>query len=317
MDQSLRIAYAGTPEFAVPALKSILSSHHDLIAVITQPDRRSGRGRKISESAVKQSINSGKLELLQPENINDDEVLNHLAQMELDLIIVAAYGQIFTQRLLDLPKLGCINIHASLLPRWRGASPIQHAILSGDEYSGVTIMQMAKKMDAGDIWLQADCAINLTDTAESLHAKLAALGGEIILPAIKKVTNSGQSATLQDDDSVTYCSKLSKADGLIDWCQSAEVITRKMRALHPWPGSYTFLEGRRIRITQAQTIEAEVSTKSPGSIIEISKQGILVTAGNQTYVQINELVPEGGKKVTSTDFTNSNDVKYKKFGVSP
>lgn len=155
--QNLRIVYAGTPEFAVPALEAITRSQHQLVAVLTQPDRKSGRGRKISKSAVKQAITSEKIPIFQPDNVNNDKVLSELLNLNIDLIVVAAYGQIFSEELLNLPKLGCINIHASLLPKWRGASPIQHAILAGEDTSGVTIMQMQRAMDAGDIWLQVEC----------------------------------------------------------------------------------------------------------------------------------------------------------------
>ena len=202
MTPSLRIAYAGTPEFSVPALEAIMHSHHQLVAVLTQPDRKSGRGRKISESAVKQSLTSENVLLMQPENVNDEEIIEHLNQLDLDLIVVAAYGQIFSVQLLDLPRLGCINIHASLLPRWRGASPIQHAILAGDECSGVTIMQMASSMDSGDIWLQATCPISDQDTSDTLHNKLAALGGSVILEAINKVAEGNYTPAPQDEDTL-------------------------------------------------------------------------------------------------------------------
>ena len=256
MTPSLRIAYAGTPEFAVPALAALENSQHQLVAVLTQPDRKSGRGRKISKSAVKQAITSSNVILIQPENVNDSIILKQLAELKLDLIVVAAFGQIFSQKLLSLPRLGCINVHASLLPRWRGASPIQHAILSGDKKSGVTIMQMAPAMDAGDIWLQADCVIEPKDTSESLHNKLASLGGQVILEAINKIMRGNETPLIQDESQVTYCGKLKKADGLINWHESAESIMRKIRAFHPWPGAYTFFDDRRLRITRAEVGEA-------------------------------------------------------------
>jgi len=316
MIPSLRIAYAGTPEFAVPALAAIENSPHQLVAVLTQPDRKSGRGRKISKSAVKQAITSLNVTLMQPENVNDDIILKQLAEFKLDLIVVAAYGQIFSQKLLGLPRLGCINIHASLLPRWRGASPIQHAIMSGDEKSGVTIMQMAPAMDAGDIWLQASCPIDPHDTSESLHDKLANLGGEVILGAIDKIVVGNQTPITQDASRVTYCSKLKKVDGLISWHEPAEVIMRKIRAFHPWPGTYTFLGGRRLRITSAEAGgDPANSTLPPGTVCDIEKHGFTVLTGDGSTILIKELVPEGGKKVSAVDFTNSNSLKHQQLGA--
>jgi methionyl-tRNA formyltransferase len=311
--QSLRIAYAGTPEFAVPALEAILHSSHQLVAVLTQPDRKSGRGRKIRESDVKKSLTSTKVQILQPENVNDREVILQLSELNLDLLVVAAYGQIFSQELLDLPRLGCINIHASLLPKWRGASPIQHAILAGDKVSGVTIMQMQRAMDAGDIWRQSECAISSEDSAQSLHDKLAELGGKIILDAIRTVAEVTQKPTPQDPLDVSYCSKLNKSDGLIEWNEPAQLILRKIRAFDPWPGTFTMFNGRRLRITKALQGMENLQQKKPGSIIGISKLGISVATGKDTLI-ITELVPEGGKRVSGTDFSNSNVMENQVFG---
>ena len=286
------------------------------MAVLTQPDRKSGRGRKISKSAVKQAITSSNVTLLQPENVNDDIILKQLAEYNLDLIVVAAFGQIFSQKLLSLPRLGCINIHASLLPRWRGASPIQHAILSGDKKTGVTIMQMASAMDAGDIWLQAECTIELNDTAESLHNKLANLGGEVILKAIDKIIAANQTPQIQDENKVTYCSKLNKADGLINWHEPGEIIMRKIRAFYPWPGAYTFFDGRRLRITRAETGQiCSKSALSSGTVCDVGKRGFTVVTGDESSVLIKELVPEGGKKVSAVDFTNSNSLEHQQLGA--
>lgn len=317
MPQSLRIAYAGTPEFAVPALKSIEYSQHQLICVLTQPDRKAGRGRKFVKSAVKSSITSEKMQILQPENVNMQDTVEELRRLKLDLIVVAAYGQIFSQPLLDIPRLGCINIHASLLPRWRGASPIQHAILAGDNSTGVTIMQMVKKMDAGDIWQQSSCEIDVHDTAETLHDKLAKLGGEVILPTIRNISENLITPTRQQEQQVTYCNKLNKSDGLIDWQQTANTIVRRIRAYHPWPGAYTYLNGRRIRITCAQVGNESGEHRSPGSICEISKDGFSVATNNANTVKVFQLVPEGGKLVSAQDFSNSNQLMRQKFTTTP
>ena len=312
--QSLRIAYAGTPEFAVPALESITDSHHDVVAVLTQPDRKSGRGQKISKSPVKSTISSTNVQVFQPENINVDDQISQLEGLQLDILVVAAYGQIFSERLLTLPKWGCINIHASLLPKWRGASPIQHAILSGDDVSGITVMQMARGMDTGDIWLQSSCRISEQDTALSLHNKLAALGGEEILNAIDMVVDPSQVPVPQESDKASYCSKLKKSDGLIDWSESAALIIRKVRAFHPWPGVHTTFNGRRIRITKAYLGPTTATRPTlAGTVIEISRQGIVVAAGEGT-VTLSELVPEGKKCVSAADFSNANQLINQMLG---
>ena len=193
--KGLCLAYAGTPDFAVPALQALVSSRHHLKLVITQPDRSAGRGRKLTASPVKQAAQNENIPVLQPEDINTPEMLAQLRNLELDLLVVAAFGQLFSTELLTLPRLGCINIHASLLPKWRGASPIQHAILAGDRQSGISIMQMARRMDAGGIWLQRECEISLQDTAQSLHDKLAELSGNAVLQALDLICGGEVTAT--------------------------------------------------------------------------------------------------------------------------
>ena len=297
----------------MPALEAILHSNHQLIAVLTQPDRKSGRGRKISKSHVKQSVTSPNVLILQPENVNDTSLISQLSALNLDLLVVAAYGQIFSQQLLDLPKLGCINIHASLLPKWRGASPIQHAILEGDQMSGVSIIQMQRQMDAGDIWLQSECVISEQDTSQSLHDKLAKLSGQIINHAIQIVAEAKNKPASQDPLGVRYCAKLNKSDGLINWSEPAQLILRKIRAYHPWPGAFTLFNGRRIRITSAIEGEENQQNAQHGTILEVSKLGIGVATGEKT-LHILELIPEGGKRVSAKDFSNSNTLQHQMFG---
>ena len=304
---TMRIAYAGTPEFAVPALKSIAASDHDLVCVITQPDRKSGRGRKIVESPVKMTATALNVQILQPEKINNEPSLNQIKALELDLMVVAAYGQIFSQTLLDLPRHGCINIHASLLPRWRGAAPIQNAILAGDKETGVSIMQMCKAMDAGDVWLQQSTPIKSMDTAQSLHDRLAQIGGDIILSAINKVEEQSERPIKQLQNSITYCSKLQKSDGLINWNEDNQLIQRKIRAFFPWPGTYTMFAGRRISIIEASLVDSSALNKRPGTIYNVDKTGIYVAAGNGC-IRLETLIPEGGKKVSAADFSHSNKV---------
>ena len=304
---TMRIAYAGTPEFAVPALRSLLAGNVDLVCVITQPDRKSGRGRKIIESPVKKLSIASNVRVFQPENINDQASLDVLEAMELDLLIVAAYGQIFSQKLLAIPRLGCINIHASLLPRWRGASPIQHAILAGDKETGITIMQMCQAMDAGDIWLQKSTDIRDDDTAQSLHDRLAAMGGEIITQAVEILADGHTRPEKQAQNKATYCTKLQKSNGLISWQENSEKILRKIRAFYPWPGSYTMLADRRLVIVDASLVDTPATDKAPGTIFHLSKEGIFVATGSGT-LRIEMLTPEGGKKMRAADFSNANNI---------
>ena len=305
----LRIAYAGTPEFAVPALQALIASHHQLVAVITQPDRPAGRGRKLTPSPVKIAAVDTKLTVLQPIDINTGEFLSHLREYNLDLLVVAAFGQLFSTELLNLPRLGCVNIHASLLPRWRGASPIQHAILAGDDRSGITIMQMERGMDAGEIWLQRGCEIRSEDNAQTLHARLAGMTGETLLEAINIVENQLVMPKAQNHSQATYCTKLDKNDGLINWQDSANSIVRKVRAFYPWPGAYTWYQDRRLRIISAS--EEQLQTKSrdamPGAVLQADKQGILVQTSCNA-LRLIELLPAGGKRVSAADFANSNHI---------
>ena len=308
----LRIAYAGTPDFAVPALRALIASQQQLELVLTQPDRKAGRGRKIRQSQVKKATTSVNVRVLQPDNINAEETLAYLKGLHLDIVVVAAYGQIFSQALLDLPRLGCINIHASLLPRWRGAAPIQQAILGADKKTGVTIMQMCRAMDAGDIWLQSECEIKPTDNAARLHDRLAALGGPALMRVLSLIEQGGRPYP-QSEAQATYCTKLKKSDGLIDWHESAELIDRKIRAFYPWPGAYTSLHGRRLRITQAE-LSACRSDAQPGLITDAGKAGIKVHTGQQSIV-IHELIPQAGKRVSAADFANANQLPGQLLGT--
>ena len=314
--KGLRLAYAGTPDFAVPALRALAASRHHLKVVITQPDRRAGRGRKLTASPVKQAAEHENISILQPKDINVSEMLSKLGNLDLDLLVVAAFGQLFGSELLSLPRFGCINIHASLLPQWRGASPIQHAILAGDTRSGVSIMQMAKRMDAGDIWLQRECEISPQDTAQSLHDKLAALSGDALLDSLDLICKGNVSAQPQNDALASYCTKLQKRDGLINWQENTITILRKIRAFYPWPGAYTMFNGRRLAITKAVS---EVLTNSadigPGTVLRSDKSGLVVATGDGV-IRIQELKPAGGVLMDAASFANSNHIVQTVLGIS-
>ncbi len=314
--KGLRLAYAGTPEFAVPALQALANSRHHLDLVITQPDRRAGRGRKLTASPVKQVAESENIPVLQPDDINLPEILVKLRDLQLELLVVAAFGQLFSAELLALPKLGCVNIHASLLPQWRGASPIQHAILSGDTQSGVSIMQMVQRMDAGDIWLKRKCKISSLDTAQSLHDKLAALSGEALLKALDLICEGKVTAQPQSDARASYCTKLKKQDGWINWREKTITILRKIRAFTPWPGTYTTFNGRRLAITRAVSeLSKDSADVEPGTVLGSDKTGLVVATGDGA-IRIQELKPAGGRVMDAASFANSNRIVETVLGLS-
>ncbi|MDG1249883.1 MAG: methionyl-tRNA formyltransferase [Gammaproteobacteria bacterium] len=312
----MRIAYAGTPEFAVPALQALAASGHQVLAVISQPDRRIGRGQKLGFSPVKQAALDLGLPVLQPSNINSEESLAQLKALNLDLMVVAAYGQLFSNNLLTLPRHGCINIHASLLPRWRGASPIHHAILADDHETGISIMQMVKRMDAGAVWAMGSCAITSADNSQTLHDKLLPLCGPLLLQAMERVSALDVTPIDQDEADAVYCGKMKKEDGLVDWTLPASEIERRQRAYYPWPGCYTILGSQRLgltRVSVAASAGTEESKVSAGTILGADAEGILVQTGEQC-LRILELVPAGKKQMTAAQFSHSRSLQGESLG---
>ena len=312
----MRIAYAGTPEFAVPALKALAASGHQILAVISQPDRRIGRGQKLGFSPVKQAALELDLPILQPSNINSEESLAQLQALNLDLMVVAAYGQLFSDSVLQLPEYGCINIHASLLPRWRGASPIHHAILADDKETGISIMQMVKRMDAGAVWAKDSCAITESDNSQTLHDKLLPLCGPLLLSAIERVASSEISPTDQQEADAVYCTKMKKEDGLVDWSLPASEIERRQRAYYPWPGCYTLLGDQRLSLTQVSTavsVKTNQNKQVAGTILSADAEGIVVQTGEQS-LRILELVPAGKKQMTAAQFSHSRSLQGESLG---
>ena len=312
----MRIAYAGTPEFAVPALKALAASGHQILAVISQPDRRIGRGQKLGFSPVKQAALELDLPILQPSNINSEESLAQLQALNLDLMVVAAYGQLFSDSVLQLPEYGCINIHASLLPRWRGASPIHHAILADDKETGISIMQMVKRMDAGAVWAKDSCAITESDNSQTLHDKLLPLCGPLLLSAIERVASSEISSTEQQEADAVYCAKMKKEDGLVDWSLPASEIERRQRAYYPWPGCYTLLGDQRLSLTQVSTavsVKTNQNKQVAGTILSADAEGIVVQTGEQS-LRILELVPAGKKQMTAAQFSHSRSLQGESLG---
>ncbi len=312
----LRIAFAGTPDFAAVSLAALIKAdQHDLIAIYTQPDRPAGRGRKIQKSAVKELAEAHNLTVLQPLSFKAPEALEELQSLNLDLLIVVAYGQILPQSILDTPRLGCINVHGSLLPRWRGAAPIQRAIEIGDTESGVTIMQMARTLDSGPMYLKSSCSIEASDTAQILHDKLAKLGAKSLFETVSALADGTATAEEQDEELVTYAEKITKTEAAIDWQDSAMAIQRKVRAFNPMPVAHAELFEKNIRVWDATVTAPETSPteKQPGEIAAISRDGIDVVTG-KGLLRITQLQMPGKRQMSVADFVNGNPDLVRSIG---
>lgn len=300
---SLNIVFAGTPEFGVPCLDALSHSSHQLKAIYTQPDRPAGRGRKLQASAVKEWALAHDIPVYQPLNFKTQEAIDELAALKPDLMIVIAYGLILPRKVLDIPRLGCINVHASLLPRWRGASPIQQAILHGDEQTGVTIMQMELGLDTGPMLTKANCLISATDTAGSLHDKLAALSAPPLLDTVDLLADAQAQAQIQDEKLATYAKKINKEDGCINWQNSAAVIDQQIRAFNPWPIAYTSLNAEPLRIHEASLVTLNENL-TPGTVVRLDKKGMLVSTA-EGGILIEKIQFPSAKAVSIADWLNS------------
>lgn len=310
MSHQLRIIYAGTPDFSVAALRVLIESPHKVIAVYTQPDRPAGRGRDLQMSPVKQEALMHEIPVYQPVSLKDEQAQQQLKALNADLMVVTAYGLLLPPEVLHAPRLGCINIHASLLPRWRGAAPIQRAILAGDKKTGITIMQMDEGLDTGDMLAVAECEISADDTGSSLHDKLMSLGAETLLSVLPGIADQTQQRVKQNDADACYASKLNKAEAKINWSQSAEEIERAIRAYNSWPVAYCEYEKNnkpaKLRLWQAQLIENENNTADsmPGKVIAESASGIDVATGDG-ILRITEIQAEGKRRMSVSDFLNA------------
>ena len=299
----MKIIFAGTPEFSVGALKSLLSSRHEVIAVYTQPDRPVGRGRKLRAGPVKQCALDHNIPVFQPLSLKQADAQQELIDLQADVMVVVAYGLMLPKEVLEAPEYGCLNIHASLLPRWRGAAPIQRAVLAGDTQSGVTIMQMNEGLDTGDMLYKVECDIRQTDNAGSLHDRLAVLGAEAIVTVVDQLGTGNLKPETQTDENSCYARKLDKAEARLDWQQSAEQLARQVRAFNPWPVAQSSWQEKVMRIWEAESI-AEVSKEEPGSVINANKNGIdIATADGVLRLQTIQL--PGGKPMPAAAFLNA------------
>lgn len=301
----MKLIFAGTPEFAVPALEALISAGHHIGLVLTQPDRPAGRGMKLTPSAVKLTAIAHGIPVLQPVSLKDSEVQKQIMAVGADVMIVAAYGLIIPQAVLDMPRLGCYNIHASLLPRWRGAAPIQRAILAGDKETGITIMEVVLALDAGNMVIKGSLPIREQDTAQTLHDALAIMGGQLIVQAMGKLQCEGKlDATPQDESLVTYAAKLSKSEALIDWNKSAVEISRQVRAFNPFPVAQTLLCGETCRIWKVQALPGK---GFPGVITGL--QGGITVACGDGILEIEELQVSGSKRMAARDFLSGHPLR--------
>ncbi len=312
MTQTLRIIYAGTPDFAVPALQALINSAHDVVAVYCQPDRPAGRGRKLVLGPVKQvAVNAG-IAVEQPISLKAPEAQAKLRAYQADVMIVAAYGLILPQAVLETPTYGCLNIHGSLLPRWRGAAPIQRAIQVGDTETGVTIMQMAAGLDTGDMLYKVVCPISAQDGGQSIHDKLAHLGADALMYTLDRLVAEQLTPEVQNDSLANYAHKLTKAEAQIDWQQSAVTIDRMIRAFDAYPTAFTLYQGEPLRFFASSVHSTQTSQAAAGSVLAESKAGIDIATG-QGIVRIHSLQLPGGKRLSAAEFLNGRSLIGEQF----
>ncbi|CAM3702601.1 methionyl-tRNA formyltransferase [Rheinheimera salexigens] len=302
MSQSLRIIFAGTPDFAARHLQALIASQYQVIAVYSQPDRPAGRGQQLQPSAVKQLALKHQLPVYQPKSLKTAEAQAELAALNADIMIVVAYGLILPQAVLDAPKFGCLNVHGSILPRWRGAAPIQRAIWAGDTETGVTIMQMDAGLDTGDMLAIRRCPINVADTSASLYNTLAELGPVALLETLNNLADQQQHAVVQSNDLATYANKLHKDEAELDFSKTAQQLDREIRAFNPWPVSYITLAQGTVKVWQATSEALEVNAV-PGEILSADKHGIRI-ACQHSVLNISQLQPPGKKAMAVADFLN-------------
>ena len=306
MSDSKRIVFAGTPEFSVPPLRELLDSPHELVGVYTQPDRRAGRGRKLKPGPVKQVALDAGLAVYQPTSFKDSDAVDQLQSLAPDLMVVVAYGLLLPRIVLDIPSRGCVNIHASVLPRWRGAAPIQRAVLAGDSTSGISIMQMEEGLDTGPVYLVEEIRLAPDETGGSLHDQLSQLGATALMTALPGILDGSLIPQVQDDARACYARKLDKNEAWIDWSQTAPEIERRVRAFNPWPVAQTRWKDANLRVWSAHTISG--SGGAPGTVVEATRTGIDVATGDG-LLRITQLQLPGKRAMGAADFVNAYSIQ--------
>lgn len=303
MSKTLRIIFAGTPDFAARHLDALLSSGHNVVGVFTQPDRPAGRGKKLMPGPVKALAEEHGLPVFQPASLRPEENQQLVADMNADVMVVVAYGLILPKAVLGMPRLGCINVHGSLLPRWRGAAPIQRSLWAGDAETGVTIMKMDVGLDTGDMLYKLSCPITPEDTSATLYDKLAELGPQGLIKTLEQLAEGTAKPEVQDEALVTYAEKLSKDEALLDWALPAAQLERCIRAFNPWPVSWMVIDDQPVKVWKASVIESHVQA-APGTIVEANKQGIQVATA-EGILNLESLQPAGKKAMSVQDLLNS------------
>ncbi len=306
MTDSKRIIFAGTPDFSVPPLRALLASPHQVVAVYTQPDRPAGRGRKLSPSPVKEVAADAGIPVYQPVNFKEPADVEALKALNADLMVVVAYGLLLPKSVLDAPRRGCVNIHASVLPRWRGAAPIQRAVLAGDKVSGVTIMQMEEGLDTGPMYLIEEVELHDSETGGSLHDRLSELGADALMKALPGILDGSSRPEPQDDSLSCYAKKLDKSEAWIDWSRPAQDIERQVRAFNPWPVAQTRFEDANLRVWRAHAIGGVAGT--PGTVMNATRSGVDVATGDG-LLRITELQLPGKRAMGAQDFINANSIQ--------
>lgn len=306
----MKIIYMGTPDFAVAPLEAILKAGHEVTAVVTQPDRQKGRGREVQYSPVKECALSYGIPVLQPLKIKEKDAVEELRKYPADIFVVAAFGQLLSEEILNMPRLGCINIHASLLPAYRGAAPIQWCVINGEEKTGVTIMQMAKGMDTGDILLQKEVVLDEKETGGSLFDRLMETGAELIVEVLPRIEAGELTPVVQKEELATYAGKITKDMGNIDFAKSAVTIERLIRGLNPWPSAFTHYKGKILKIWEADVVSecANAENPVPGTVIAMDKESFTLATG-EGALRIRSLQPEGKKRMSCAEFMRGYEVK--------
>ncbi|SHE19981.1 methionyl-tRNA formyltransferase [methanotrophic endosymbiont of Bathymodiolus puteoserpentis (Logatchev)] len=307
----MKIIFAGTPEFAVPALQMLLDSKHEVVAVYTQPDRPAGRGRKLQLGPVKSLALSAGVPVFQPENLKAEADIEQLIALDADLMVVVAYGLILSQRVLDIPKKGCINIHGSLLPRWRGAAPINRAIMAGDKETGVTIMTVVKQLDAGDMLYKTVCTIGAQETASELHDRMMVMGAEGLRETLVLLEENKLSPQVQDESLVTYAHKLGKSESELDWTRPASELALQVRGLNAWPVAQTKLDNKVMRVWRAEALNIE-TLLTPGMILDDSKHIDVATGAG--VLRLLEIQMPGKKRMPVDAFLHAHKVAGLQLG---
>lgn len=315
----LRLVYFGTPEFALPSLQRLLDHPFDIAAVVTQPDRPRGRGHKESAAPVKAFAESRGLRVLQPERLKDEAILDDIRRLAPDLGVVAAYGKILPQSLLDIPRLGLVNVHASLLPRWRGASPVHRAVMMGDAETGVSIMRVVRELDAGGVFAVRPRPIGPDETSVEVERDLAVMGADLLVGVIQAMDAGTASDTPQESAGVTYAPRLTREEGLIAWQAPAAAIHNQVRGLQPWPHAYTFLDQARVIVLRSARDGREAPAGSvPGDVVALDADGLLVAAGDGRLIRLEQLQLEGRRAVSGREFAAGAQVKAgRRFGTWP